>query len=187
MASRALLLHLLAYVWAPALVAAGFIDWVLHRRQRIEQTAGVRESLLHLLMIGLIGAGLLAAMLLDTSASVLLLLLTAVLLHELCYLADLHVALPRRQIPLAEQWVHGFQHLLPWAGLGGVAARAPEQTLALLGQGGQQPDWSLRWAEPMPSSAYVATLLGAALLLNIGPFFEETWRCLRVRQRERAR
>ena len=185
MDSRALILQLLAYAWAPALVAAGFIDWTLHRHQRIEQNAGLRESLLHLLMIGLVGTGLLAAMLLHTSASVLLLLVAVVLLHELCYLADLHVALPRRKIPLPEQWVHGFQHLLPWAGLAGVAARAPEQTMALLGRDGT-PDWSWRWVEPMPSSAYLATLLGAALVLNIVPFVEESWRCLRVWQRRQG-
>jgi hypothetical protein len=183
--SRSLLMNLLAYAWAPSLVAAGFIDWALHRHQRIERTAGLRESLLHLLMIAMIGTGLLAAMLLDTTASVLVLLSVVVLLHEACYLADLHVAPPRRQIPLAEQWVHGFQHLLPWAGLAGVAARAPEQTRALLGRPDVIIDWSWRWAEPMPSPIYVAALLGTALVLNIAPFAEESWRCLRVRQRER--
>ena len=108
-----LLRALLAYVWAPALALAGVLDWTLHRQQRIELTAGLKESALHLVMIAAVGSGLLAALMLQT----------------------------------------------------------------------EPPDWSWRWAESPPPAAYVGTLLAAALVLNILPFAEESWRCLRAAQR----
>lgn len=178
-----LLRALLAYVWAPALALAGVLDWTLHRQQRIELTAGLKESALHLVMIAAVGSGLLAALMLQTTAGVLLLILLLALLHEGLYLLDLNVALARRRIPLLEQWVHGFQHLLPWAGVAAMVALAPGQAAALVGRGAEPPDWSWRWAESPPPAAYVGTLLAAALVLNILPFAEESWRCLRAAQR----
>ena len=121
-ASATVVQALLAYVWAPLLVLAGALDWACHRRLRIEFTSGLRESALHLLMLALLGTALLAGLLLQPTAALLLLLAVAVLLHDGLYLLDLRVALARRSIPVLEQWVHGFQHLLPWAGLAGLLA-----------------------------------------------------------------
>lgn len=178
-----LLRLLLAWVWTPALVAAGLVDWALHRHQRIEWTAGLAESLLHLLMLAVVGAAMLAGIWLEPTAGLLALLLAAVLVHEACYLADLRVALACRHIPLAEQWVHGFQHLLPWTGLAALMALAPDQALALVGAEGHEPRWTLRLNPREPGLQGVAPLLVAALLLNVLPFAEETWRSLRARQR----
>ena len=49
------------------------------------------------------------------------------LLHDGLYLLDLRVALARRSIPVLEQWVHGFQHLLPWAGLAGLREKLAQE------------------------------------------------------------
>lgn len=181
--TNSLLRALLAYAWAPALALAGALDWALHRQQHIELTAGLQESVLHLIMMAAVGSGLLAALLLQTTAGVLLLIGLLALLHEGLYLVDLKVALASRPIPLAEQWVHGFQHLLPWAGVAGMVALAPGQAAALIGQGIEPADWSWRWAASPPSTLYLSTLLAAALMLNIVPFAEESWRCLRAWQR----
>lgn len=178
-----LLRLLLAWVWAPALVAAGVVDWALHRHQRIEWTAGVAESLLHLLMLAVVGVAMLAGIWLEPTAGLLALLLAAVLVHEGCYLADLRVALARRRIPLAEQWVHGFQHVLPWAGLAASMALSPDQALALVGAEGHEPRWALKLNPQAPGLQGVAPLLVAALLLNVLPFAEETWRSMRAARR----
>jgi hypothetical protein len=106
--TTSLLEDLLAFAWAPLLVAEGVMDWALHPAQRIEFTAGLKESLLHLAMLGLVGSAILAALLLEMAAGLLVLLILIVLLHDLSYLADLRVALARRKIPMAEQWVRGF-------------------------------------------------------------------------------
>jgi hypothetical protein len=178
-ATASLLQGLLAFAWAPLLVAAGVLDWALHRRQGIEHTAGLRESLLHLLMLALVGSAILGALLLQPTAGLLALLAALLLLHELAYLADLHVATTERHIPVLEQWVHGFQHLLPWAGLAGLMALSPGQTLALLQPSGAGADWVLR-IKAEPPWVYTGALLGASMALNVLPFLEETWRCARA-------
>jgi hypothetical protein len=184
--TASLLQALLAFVWAPLLVAAGVMDWALHRAQRIEFTAGLGESLLHLAMLVLVGSAILAALLLETTAGLLLLLILVVLLHDLAYLADLRIALASRRIPVAEQWVHGFQHLLPWAGLACLLALAPEQTLALLQWPGYAADWGLH-VKDQPPWRYTVVLLLVSLLLNVAPFIEEAWRSLKAARRETAR
>ena len=58
-----LLLDALLYVIVPLWLLAGFTDYVLHKRTRIEHTAGTRESLLHLLQLGEIGLPVLLGLL----------------------------------------------------------------------------------------------------------------------------
>lgn len=180
--TASLLQALLAFVWAPLLVAAGVMDWALHRVQHIELTAGLPESLLHLAMLVLVGSAILAALLLETTAGLLALLILVVLLHDLAYLADLRIALASRRIPVAEQWVHGFQHLLPWAGLACLLALAPGQTLGLLHVPGHEAEWGLRFKQ-QPPWGYTAWLLGVSLALNVAPFAEEAWRSWRAASR----
>ncbi|MGQ3055449.1 MAG: diguanylate cyclase [Roseateles sp.] len=174
---------LLAWVWTPALVMAGALDWACHRHLRIEYSAGLSESLLHLLMLAEVGAALLAALFLQPTAGLFVLIALALLLHEATYALDLRVALARRRIPAVEQWVHGFQHVLPWAGLAGLMALSPGQAQALLALGGEAPEWSLRLKATPPHPVYTAATLTAALLFNGLPFVYEAWRSLRARQR----
>ncbi|MDR7268256.1 hypothetical protein J2X20_000885 [Pelomonas saccharophila] len=180
--TASLLQGLLAFAWAPMLVAAGVLDWALHRAQRIEFTAGIAESALHLAMLVLVGSAILAALLLEPTAGLLACLIGVVLLHDLSYLADLRVALAKRRIPILEQWVHGFQHLLPWAGLSCLLALAPGQTLALLQRPGYTADWALRFKADPPWT-YTAVMFTISMLLNVLPFCEEAWRSLKVAQR----
>jgi len=45
-------LRYLMYVLVPAWFVPGVADWVMHRKTRIERTSGLRESLVHALMMG---------------------------------------------------------------------------------------------------------------------------------------
>lgn len=182
--SAELVRMLLAFIWVPLLMLAGLLDWACHRQLRIEHTAGLPESLLHLVMVALLGTAILAALYMEPTAGLLCLLLGALVLHDLAYAADLKVALARRTIPALEQWVHGFQHLLPWAGLAGIMAMTPGQTLALLGLSDARPDWGIRLKAALPPVAYSATLIGSALVLNVLPFLQEAWRSVRAKARE---
>ncbi|RZJ12772.1 MAG: hypothetical protein EOP39_02675 [Rubrivivax sp.] len=181
--SSAVVQGLLAFVWMPLLIAAGVLDWLLHRRLRIEHSAGLPESLLHLVMLGLTGTAILAGLWLRPTAGQFVAVAVLLLGHEAAYAVDLRVALAKRQIPPLEQWVHGFQHLLPWAGLCGLLALGPGQALALVGVGAEAPDWGLRLKEPMPPWPYTAAVLAAAAVFNVLPFLEETRRCARAAQR----
>lgn len=48
--SANLIRMLLAFLWVPLLMMAGILDQACHRHLRIEYTAGLPKSVLHLLM-----------------------------------------------------------------------------------------------------------------------------------------
>src|SRR5215472_18471257 len=50
--ARAVTVRYLMYVLLPAWFIPGVADWVMHRRTGIEQAGGLRESLVHALMMG---------------------------------------------------------------------------------------------------------------------------------------
>jgi len=185
--TAALLRDALLYLLMPLWLAAGFADWCCHRVQRIEHSAGLKEALLHWLMLAEIGTGLVAALLFKVNAGLLLVLLAACVAHELTTWWDLRYASSRRRIPVAEQWVHSLQLVLPWVGLAGLVLLHWQQALAVAGLGSAAPDWALRWKQPGLPAGYLLGLAGAALLLVLLPFAEELWRCQRVSAARRLR
>ncbi len=173
----------LGHVLLPIWLAAGFGDWLCHRVQRIEHSAGIAESMLHWLMIAELGGGVLAVTLLEINAGVLLLLVGVCVAHELTIWCDLRYASSRRPIPIYEQWVHGLQTALPWVGLAALLVVHRDQALAIVGMGAQAADWDLRQKQPMlPPEALAAGATGAALLVAL-PFAEEFYRCWRAQRR----
>lgn len=180
------LLATLMYGLMPLWAAAGVGDWLCHRWQRMERTAGLGESALHLLMLTILAPATLAALLLEINAQVLSWLILACVAHELVFWWDLAYASRRRTIPPVEQWVHGVQFATPWVGLAGLALLHREQLMALLGvSGAPAPDWTIRAkAEPL-SPGYVAVVLVLGAVLVCLPFAEEFWRCVRARRQVR--
>jgi hypothetical protein len=185
-ATAQLLQQLLLYAVLPIWVLAGFGDWLMHRWQRIEDTAGWRESVLHLALVFEMGVAVMAVLLLQLTAAVFVLLLVACLLHELTVWRDLTYAAARRRIPVPEQWVHSIQIVLPWAGLAILAAIHRDQAGALLGLGNAAADWSIRLKEPPLPALEVVLAIGAALALVALPFLQEFARCLRTARVESA-
>src|SRR4051794_28549338 len=70
-------LRYLMYVLLPAWFVPGVLDWWMHRRTRIGKSAGVRESLIHALMMPEVGFPVLRALLLEINPPVLALMLAA--------------------------------------------------------------------------------------------------------------
>jgi hypothetical protein len=172
-----LLERLLLGALLPVWMLAGLADWACHRRERIEDSAGWKESALHLLMIGELGLAVVLVLWCQVTATVLMLVLAACVLHEITLWCDLTYASTRRVIPPIEQWVHGLQMGLPWLGLLTLCIAHRAQTLAILGLGSDSPDWSLRWRDPpVPAEAKAVVLVGA-LLLVVLPFLQEWQRC----------
>ncbi len=188
-ATAALLQRLLLWGLLPLWLLAGFGDWLCHRAQRMEHSAGTRESLLHWLMLLEMGPAVAAALLLEITAGVLALLFALCVAHELTTWWDLRYAYARRRIPPLEQWFHALQLSLPWAGLVSLALLHHDQAAALLGQA--VPDWTLRIkARPLPPE-YLWSVAVAGVLLVALPFAEETLRCrhaaVKAAQRTRLR
>ena len=187
-ATAELLQRLLLYAVLPLWMLAGFGDWLCHRVQHIENSAGVKESALHWLMLAELSVGITAALLLQIDAAVLTLLLAAAVAHELTTWRDLSYAASHRRIAVPEQWVHGLQFSLPWVALVLLAVIHRDQALAAVGLGPAQADWRLRWKEPALPAGMLAALALAAVLLVLLPFAEEFRRCrLAARERSAAR
>jgi hypothetical protein len=180
--TAAIVQGLLMYVLLPVWLLSGLADWLCHRVQHIEHSAGLKESLLHLLMLSEMGIGVCAALFLEIDAAVLVLLIACCVAHELTTWWDLSYAMSKRRIPVVEQWVHSLQLVLPWTGLISLMVLHHEQALALIGWGEQAPDWRWRLKNPALPAEYIAAALLASVVLVWLPFFQETWRCIRAKR-----
>jgi len=177
---------LLMFGVMPLWLAAGWADWVLHRRTRIEATAGVRESVLHMVMLAEMGLAVLAVLVLEVNAGVLALCVAAFAAHELTVYADLTWAAPRRVISPFEQMVHSVQEMLPLVALALLVSLHWDETLSLLGLGmGPASFTPLLRRDPLPG-AYLWAVAASCLLLA-GCYVEELWRCVRASPARGAR
>jgi hypothetical protein len=171
---------ILLYLVFPVWVAAGFIDWLCHRRTDIAHTSGLKENLLHLLMFGEVGLGMLVVALFEVNALVLLIVAVVFVAHEVTVYWDLDYSTLRRDVGPFEQMVHSFLELLPLISLALLALLDWPQARALVGLGDVAADWSLRpKQEPFPPS-YLLGAAGAAFVFNALPLLQETWACIRA-------
>lgn len=172
---------LLMYFVVPLWLAAGIADYLCHRHSGIQNNAGVKESLIHVLMLVEMAVPVLAALLLEINALVLAIMAVAFLLHEVTALWDVRYATARRKVTPFEQHVHSFLELVPLMGLALILVLHWQQGLALLGLGAETADWGLRLKPAPLPPAYVLTVLGAVAALEVLPYGEELWRCSRAR------
>jgi hypothetical protein len=157
----------LMYGVFPLWVAIGLADWACHRASGIERTSGLRENLVHWLLFGEIGLGLLAVVLLELNGAVLAFAAAVFLAHELTVYLELRYTVARREVRPIEQMVHSFMEILPLVALAVLAVMAWER----IGEFGI----AFR-REPVPPG-YLVGAGAASLLLNVLPLAEETWRC----------
>lgn len=176
---------ILIYMVFPLWVAAGFCDWICHRRSGIAFTSGLKENLLHWLMFVQIAVGILAVVLLEINAAVLLLAFGIFLSHQLTVFAELRYSTMLRDVGPFEQMVHSFVELLPLLSIALLVLTAWPQALALVGIGEESRDWALRVKhEPLPAGLLMTGLL-ASLVFNFVPLLQETWSCVAARPPKR--
>jgi hypothetical protein len=172
---------LLMFGVLPLWLAAGALDWALHRNSSIETTSGTRESVLHLLMLAQLGIPVLAVLWLEVDAAVLALCAAGFVLHELTVYVDLKWSIKRRNISPLEQMVHSAQEMLPLVGLALLAVAHWDAVLALVGVGTSPAAYALKpKAVPLPAPYVAAALAGCAVVGML--YLEELIRCLRARR-----
>jgi hypothetical protein len=172
---------LLMYVVLPVWLAAGFADYLCHRATHIEQTSGWKESLLHLLQFAEMGFPVLAALFLEITSAVILLMIVSLILHQATAMWDVHYANQTREVTPIEQHVHSVLEMIPFAGFLMVLALHWASFAALFGFG--QADFNLTLkSEPLPVS-YIATMLVLTLMFEVLPYLEELVRGLRWNSR----
>lgn len=175
----------LLYFIVPLWLLAGMTDYFLHKRTQIEHNAGTKESVLHALQLTEAGVPVVLGLLLDINALVILIMLIALVVHEVTAFWDVTYAHTRRYISPFEQHVHSFMEVLPIMAVSFVTVLYWNQFLALLGLGSEAARFDVRAKpDPLPVS-YLLTLFAAIGFLIVLPYGEELLRCLRVARRRR--
>jgi hypothetical protein len=182
-----LLRHYLLFFILPLWIVAGFMDYLLHKRTHIEDTAGAKESLLHVLQLCEAGVPVLLGLLLEINALIIFVMLVALILHEITALWDVSYAYGRRYISPLEQHVHGFMEILPLMAVSFVTVMYWEQFIALFGLGSEAVRFELRPKTDPLSSGYLAALFCSIALFIVLPYGEELRRCLRTSASRRLR
>jgi hypothetical protein len=175
----------LMYFVLPLWLFAGFADYLCHRASHIATTSGPKESLIHLLMLGEISFAVIAAMSFEINAGIILLMFIVWATHEATALWDVTFAHHRREVTPIEQWVHSYLGVLPLLSLVLVVVLHWTQFLALFGLGSEAPRFEIVWKEPPLPWSYILPIIGATILFEVLPYFEELFRGLRAWSRRR--
>ncbi len=189
MADPALLVRqYLLYLIIPLWLVVGLADYFLHRRTKIEENAGTKESVLHALQLGEAGIPVLLGLLFDINALVIAVMLVALVVHEATALWDVTYAHTRRYIGPLEQHLHSFLEVLPIMAVSFVTILYWNQFAALFGWGPEEPRFEFRAkADPVPTG-YLVALFSFIAVFIVLPYGEELWRCIRAaRYRREAR
>jgi hypothetical protein len=172
----------LLYGLLPGWFAPGLADWAMHRRTRIEETAGTKESVIHALMMAEVGVPIMLTLRYRVNPRLLSLLLAGALVHEATALWDVRTAVDSdREVRPAEQHIHSFLESLPFGALASLMCLHADQVRSLLRGGRGDPDaWRLLPRRRPLSPGYLA---GIALVVGLCvalPYGEELLRCRRA-------
>jgi hypothetical protein len=164
----------------PLWLGAALADWYLHRRTRIEETSGARESAMHTLLFAQAGVPVLAGLFCEVNAGVLASAYGAAVAHSATAYWDQAYAEERRRVSTAEQHVHSLLEVSPLTAALLLTALHWDQATALAGRGGR-PRFGLHLKRRHPlAPATRAGLLAAVAVLGVLPYAEEFWRCWRA-------
>jgi hypothetical protein len=170
------------YVAAPVWIAAGLLDYLWHRKTRIETTTGPQESWLHLLMLTEAAPIALAPLLFEINAGVLLLMAGMFVAHEATAAWDVGMTAPRRLIETTEQHIHSVLEMMPFSVASLYLAAHWNKLRAILHHPGAD-DLRLRLKQSRASTAQVAGLVSAITVFDFLPHAEELWRCWNAQQK----
>jgi hypothetical protein len=162
----------------PLWIASGSIDYVLHKRSRIEATSGTYESVLHAAGISMSAVPVLAGLFLEIDAGVLLAMIAGYVAHAGMTIWDVAYASEKRDVVPTEQHVHGMLEFLPFAALSFMLVAYRRQALALVGRG-ERPRFAFRRKRtPLPAAPVAATIAAFTAFVAL-PYVEELVRCMR--------
>ncbi|MGW9032546.1 diguanylate cyclase [Streptomyces sp. NPDC055722] len=155
----------------------------MHRRTRIEQTSGVKESAVHALLMTEAGIPVVMGLTAKINPLVLSVMGGAALAHSATALYDVTLATEEREVSPVEQHIHSFLEVLPLTAMAVAACHHSDEVRAAV-RGGRGPeDWRLLPKDrPLPA-AYLAALASVIGIGVVGPYAEEITRCLRMRHR----
>jgi len=166
------------YFVLPVWLAGGFLDYIWHRRTKIETTTGLSESLMHTLLMAEAAPAVFGALFLEINAGVIAMILAAAAIHEATAVWDVVFTAPRRRILPAEQHIHSFLEMVPFCVASAAICMHWDQARALFKRGSARPDFALRLRHPRVHSQYLAAIMSAFALIGGVPHLDELRRCL---------
>lgn len=173
-ATRRALLGFVVPLW----IGAGFADWLCHRHSDIEHTAGKREALIHLAMMGQAGVPSLLGLLCEVDAAVLAIAYTALAAHQATAIWDVAYAESQREVTTIEQHIHGLLEQVPVMAVAFLTVLHWDQARTL--RRGGRPKLRLRKKQNSLPRRQIALLLSAIATLGAAPYAEELQRCRRA-------
>ncbi len=168
------------YFVLPFWILLGFVDYLCHRRTRIEKTSGLTEALIHWMLLSLIGGPMMLGLFFDINALVILTMIVAFFLHEAVAIWDVSYAITRREIITVERHLHSYLGVLPFMITSMIICLHWDQFLVLVGLAEQAQSFTLRLKSPPLPLNYIAGIFGAVFGLMVVPYAEELWRCWRA-------
>jgi len=169
----------------PLWIGAGFADYWLHRRSKIEAHAGTFESGLHAAGLAISAGPVLCGFFLELDAGVLLAMIAGYAAHAGMTIWDVAHASSRREVIPAEQHVHALLEVLPFTALSFVLVANRGQALALAGRSRERARFTFRRKRvPLGRRPVFATLAAFTIFVAI-PYAEELTRCIRYERAAR--
>jgi hypothetical protein len=172
----------LLYGLLPGWFVPGLADWVMHRRTRIEDTAGTKESLIHALMMTEVGIPIALTLRYEVNPLLLAVQLGGAAVHEATALWDVRTAVhSEREVKPIEQHIHSFLESLPFAALTSLMCLHSEQVKSLLNGGRSDPSaWRFVPRRRPLSRGYLAGIAAGIGVCVLLPYGEELLRCRRA-------
>ncbi|MDT9695423.1 diguanylate cyclase [Streptomyces sp. P17] len=177
----------LLYGLLPSWFLPGLADWAMHRRTRIEETAGTKESLIHSLMMAEVGVPIALTLRYEVNPMLLAVQLSSTAAHEATALWDVRTAEDSgREVKPIEQHIHSFLESLPFGALASLMCLHADQVKSLLRGGRGDPQaWRLVPRRRPLSPAYLAGIAAAIGTCVLLPYGEELVRCRRAARRRK--
>ncbi|MGW7692191.1 diguanylate cyclase [Streptomyces asiaticus] len=181
-ANRRFLMYGVMPLWFVPAVA----DWLMHRRTRIEETSGTKESAIHALMMTEAGVPVAMGLLARVNPLVLSVMGGAAVAHGATALWDVSLATGEREVRPVEQHIHSFLEVLPLSAMAFTCCLHWDQVRAALRGGDRPEDWKLLPKDnPLPVRYLAAIGLGVGACVVL-PYAEEMRRCLRAAKARKA-
>lgn len=167
------------FVLLPLWVVPGFVDWCWHKHTDIENTAGLKESLIHSLMMTEVGLPVVMSLLFEVNPLLLSIMAGAVVAHTATAVWDVRLAVVHREVKTGEQHTHSFMEVLPFMGMAfATCLHGSAMRKLLTGQTGPD-DWTLKVKSPRLPLPYLGGLMALIVLGIAVPYANEAWRCVK--------
>ena len=175
-----LLINLILYGLLPLWGVSGFIDWCCHRASAIEQTSGLKESLIHSLMGIQLGIPIVLGLFFQVNVLILLISSMALLTHALVAHWDVRYSAPLREISIWEVHAHNYMATIPLYLLLLIVVINWDVAIKLvtLDWRGELTLTPTRSAQVTP--VYVRFYLVFMAVFCVLPYLEENIRCFRA-------